>query len=254
MHRHHLVIAGAVFLVPAVLVAVYWWHSSTGSRTVGPVAELARDGEEPEPSKPMEAPPDAEIGLQSALAKVTTDEERLQVLDDYLQSPDAHSTDSSLRSVMLTGQTGRVRTRAFHVARDLAKREGREALIAVLREGVGNPYPEVAREAIRSCRDNPSYELVPDLIAIVREGGADRSVAIQALAFTDDPEAQQLVLDTAKSEEVARGDRIQAIALLSRTGLEAGVEYLKELAAGDDPELQRFSMEALAIWQERSRK
>jgi HEAT repeat protein len=253
VRKLHLVFLGAaILLAVALLAGTYWWQAAADSRVISPAPELPGNAA-PKVPKPVDAPLDSDAKLSDALAQAKSEDEHLQVLEDYLRASNAKSGAPALRSTMVAGQTPSVRLKAFGVARDLAKRENREALTAVLRVGIGNPYPEVRRESIRACRDNPHYELVADLMAVVQQGGPDRALAIQALAFTDDPEAQKLVLDTARSEELPRADRIQAIALLSRTGLDEAVSYLRELATSDDPELQRFAMESLATWQERKK-
>lgn len=201
-----------------------------------------------------EPPSDAEQRLQQALQQATTENGRAAVLDEFRHDPEARSTNQALRSTLIGDSSPRVRSKGFQVALELALKEDREALISILQEGVRNPYSEVRREGLRACRDYPHYELMDELEDVVEQGGRDRSVAVQALAFLDAPEAQRIVLETAQSETVPRADRIQAISLLSRSELDEAVQYLTSLATGQDAELKAFAMEALGIWQERSKK
>lgn len=212
--------------------------------------ELEVETEEADQAQPPRSP-SLDERLKERLEQAQSEEEKIGAIEDYVKEPSARSDSAVLRSSMLMEDSATVRVRAFEATKELALREDRSALINVLSNGVGNPYADVRRESIRACRDHPHYELMDELLNIVERGGSDRSVAIQALAFLDDPEAQKKVLETAQSTELPRPDRIQAIALLSRTDLDEGVSYLQELATGDDHELQKFALEALSIWQKR---
>lgn len=194
-------------------------------------------------------PLNLEEALRRDLDAADSEEAKIEVLNRFAQDPQARSNSSALRASILVEKSPRVRLKAFQTARDLALKEDRSALISILKHGVGNPYSEVRRESLRACRDNPHYELLNDLLEVAERGGQDRSIAIQALAFMDDPEAQRKVLETAQSMDVPKDHRIQAITLLSRTRLNEAVSYLQELATSDDSELKRYAMEALQIWQ-----
>jgi hypothetical protein len=91
--------------------------------------------------------------------------------------------------------------------------------------------------------------MLPELMRIATASGPERFLAVQALAFVDDPEAQAKVLETAKSEEVPRAERLSAVALLSQLSLTEAVNYLQDLAVGDDKELARCATEALVALQ-----
>lgn len=245
------VIAAGFGLAVATAFAVMWW--SNRAPVVGNVVPAPNFQDEPagDGSEVPVAPPSPEDELRTKLTEAKSADARIAALEAFAKSGEAHSSSNVLRSTMLVDTEASVRLKAFRVARDLALNEEREALIDILVVGVQNPYSEVRRESIRSCRDHPHYELQDELLEVVTQGGPDRSVAVQALAFLDDPVAQEKVLEIAKSEDVPRAERIQAIALLCRTDLRDGVSYLQVLATGDDAELQRYAMEALSIWQDR---
>jgi hypothetical protein len=202
-------------------------------------------------SHPAPEPLSLDQELQRDLREAGSEEAKIEVLNRFSQDPQARSSSSALRASMLVEKSAQVRLKAFQTARDLALKEDRGALTSILKEGIGNPYSEVRRESLRACRDNPRYELLQDLLEVAERGGQDRSIAIQALAFMDDPEAQRKVLETARSEQVPKADRIQAIALLAKSNLSESVSYLQELATGDNEELQPYAMEALSAWQDR---
>lgn len=252
--RNALLLAtGVIVMVTGFVVAFILTENTEHRPQVIGVANSADTTDATSP-KPKPEVFSLEQNFRRELAEASTDSAKLDVLEWFAEHPQARSSSDTLRSAMLVEQSVKVRLKAFQTARDLALHEDRNALIAVLKEGVGNPYPEVRRESLRSCRDNPQYELLSDLLEVVERGGHDRSVAIEALAFMDDPEAQEKVLETARSEEVPRADRIQAIVLLSQSDLNEAVSYLQELATGEDHELQQFAIEALGVWQDRKAK
>jgi hypothetical protein len=246
-----LAVCAGLLIIVGVLLTVWWQLDGTGAPEV--LAAVPSEAPDDTARPAVQPPLDGDQRLRFALDEATTESGRVAALDAFLKQADAKSATPTLRSTMIADPSAKVRVRAFEVARDLALREDRDALISVLREGVRNPYGEVRREGIRSCRDHPHYELMDELLSIVNQGGSDRSVAIQALAFLDDPEAQKKVLETAQSTDVSREERIQAITLLSQSDLDEAAEYLQSLATGDDPELKGFAMEALAIRQKRNK-
>lgn len=236
--------------VAAAFAAMWWSNRAPVVGTVVPAPNFQDEPSGDEPEDPV-VPLSPEDELRTKLTEAKSADARIAALEAFAKSGEAHSGSNVLRSTMLVDTEASVRLKAFQVARDLALNEEKEALIDILTVGVQNPYSEVRRESIRSCRDHPHYELQDELLEVVAQGGPDRSVAVQALAFLDDPVAQEKVLEIAKSEDVPRADRIQAIVLLCRTDLREGVSYMQELATGDDAELQRYAMEALSIWQDR---
>lgn len=192
---------------------------------------------------------DVDLRLLEGLREAVSEESKVAVLDAYARDQGATSSSSALRNAMTLERSSTVRIRAFQVAKELASTEGRPQLTSVLKAAVSNPHEDVRRAGLRACRDNPRYELMQDLLKAVERGDSDRPLAIQALAFMEDETAQQVVLETARSKEVPREQRIQAIALLCRTRLGDGVSYLQQLATGEDRELRECAMEALRVWQ-----
>jgi len=205
-------------------------------------------------SPSIKAPVDAEQELRQSLQAAGTEDGRVAVLEDFRARPDARSMNTVLRTTMLADNSPKVRLKAFEVAKALAMAEGREETISILRDSVRNPYAEVQREGLRACRDHPHFELMDELVEVVRRGGSERPVAIQALAFLDEPDAQRLVLESAQSTTLPRAERIQAVALLCELEIPEAVEYLKALAAGEDAELKAYAIEALAVRQARTSK
>lgn len=190
--------------------------------------------------------------LLKDLDSATSVAEKLALLDAYRDHDLARSDSTALRRAALSEKEGLIRVRAYELATDLAVKEGRSSIVAVLKQGVANPHSDVRKASLRACRVHPNFELLRQLIEIVEDGGPDRHLAVQALAFLDDPEAHRQILLVARSADNPRELRLQAVALLSRTSLREAVEYLQELVRGDDDALRMYAMEALEIWQARN--
>lgn len=126
--------------------------------------------------------------------------------------------------------------------------------MSVLSDALYNPHPDVRRECLRICATDPHVELLDELLRLADDGGQERFLAAQALAFLDDDKAHEKVLAVARSEDLPRAERIRAVALLSRSQLTEAVLYLQELAAGTDAELREYAMSALAAMQHQRRR
>lgn len=253
-HNRILISAGVLIVVGGLCVAAGLLAGSDGgfgSKAATPPDNNA-DFAQRAASAPQLLEPDGQ--LQDALRGAATVSEKLSALDRYGRVPGASSRCVPLRHAMSIERSGAVRIKAFQVAKELASREGSLYLTEILRSGITNPHEDVRREGLRACRDNPRYELLTDLLGIVKSGGSERPVAIQALAFMDDPVAQQAVLDTAMADYIPREQRVQAVALLCRTRLNDGVAYMQQLATGDDDELRDVAMVALRVWQDSQRR
>ncbi len=183
-----------------------------------------------------------EESLASKLNKANSDEEKLAVLEEYTVSPDADWRSSTLSNLFLHGSTKLVRLRAFRITRELALKDGHEAIVTVHRNGLRSMNSDVKQQAIIGCRDKPKYELLNELIEVVDNDYSNRHLAVQALAFMDAPQAQRKVLETAKSEEISRAERVQAILLLSRTDLTEAIGYLQELTIEEDGQFRKYAL------------
>ena len=173
-------------------------------------------------------------------------QQRLVDLDRLLQSSDPASALAAAQSSMSFDEERAVRERAFAVALELGRRLGVMEARGVVRGALGSPFPELRREALRTCAQQPDAQLLDDLIAQARDPSREQWLAIQALAFLEDERAQLRVLEFAKDSSVKRHERIRAIVLLSKSSLPEAAAYLQQLARSDDEELSRSAVEALA--------
>lgn len=256
-NRNLAIIAGCLVMLIAVsasvMVVVF---GDDALDTIGisqSSSEESGDDEEPEStSDKMEKPEQSlEDSFAGQLYKAKAEADKLAVLEEYANNRDADWNSSSLRNLFLSGKTEAVRTKAFHISRQLATIDGHEAVVSVHRQGIGSIYDDVKREAISACRKTPKVELLDDLLEVAEEDSTNRHLAVQALAFMDSSEAQRKVLESAKSEEISEAERIQAILLLSRTDLTEAIGYLQELTIAEDAQYRKYALESLDAIQER---
>ncbi len=180
------------------------------------------------------------------LPTLPTSTQRLAELDALLEGTDAVASLAQALSAMESSNESEVRERAFQVAMTLAERTGPESRQSVLRRAINSPFSEISRGGLRACAHAPDEALLDDLLRAAEPGKIERWLAIQALAFLEDPKADEAVLAFARAPDTSRGHRLRAILLLSQTTIPEAMEYLQVLARGDDSELSRHAVEALA--------
>lgn len=244
----------AVLVLVGSLAGIALMLDTDDNSPVPEIANAVALAPPPQDDQACAAPPTPDDILARRLEAAASTEDEIQAMTDYAKAGGATSASLVLQQQMITGGSEDSRVKAFQILLELSGGEDRNAVTDVLTRSVNNPHPEVRRQGLYSCCDHPRYELVDDLMDIAESGGPDRHLAIRALAFTDDPGAQRKVLETAQSEDVSRAERVQAITLLSQTNLNECVSYLQDLVLGEDKELKRYAMEALAIWQKRQKE
>lgn len=132
----------------------------------------------------------------------------------------------------------------------LASRGDGAARNAVLKAGLGSVHSAVRVRSLRECRAMGNPELIDDLLSAANAGGAERYMAVHALARYDDPRAQQVVLNAARDESLPKVERARAIALLARSRHPDAGEYLKKLASDPASEYASIALSALAAMQQ----
>lgn len=247
-----LALAPFAAAVVGVVGIASWFLLSSSTMPEIEFADVPSSSADPSRSQ---VPPLEAIGVEERFRRQLTNavstQDKLSVLDSLLQDNEASSEMFPLQDAIRAEKAAVVRIKAFDIARQLANREGRDAVTRVLAEAIDNPYPDVRREGLRACASNPRYELFDVLMRIANGSSQERFLAVQALAFLDEPAAQEKVLEMAKSEDVPKPERLRAIALLSQSSLTVGTDYLQSLMYSDDPELRIVAAEALAVSQRR---
>ena len=200
---------------------------------------------QPEPAKP----PTPEKEFERAYSATSDEAARLKLIESLPEKPWATATSSVLTGCIQRENSPALRSKAFDVALELAKRPNGNSKAAVLKVALDSLHSDVRARSLRACRTDPQPEMLEDLLSAARMGGTERYLAVHALAVLEDPRAQQCVLEAAKDESLPKPERARAIALLARSKLQESIEYLKELAAKQDTEFSGVAMQALAALQ-----
>lgn len=150
-----------------------------------------------------------------------------------------------LRKALIADTDEAVQLEALDRCIKLAEKSGQSSIDEVIRAGLSAANFNVQAGALKQARLHPSADLVPDLI-LIAEGGGHRSMALNALAFTDDDRARAKVIEVASREDGEKSERIRAIALLSKVKGEPAYQLLGQLAGSLDEEIRKVALEALA--------
>lgn len=251
--NHPRILAFLVLPLAAVatLLAVGWWlldNGQPGGRNPAPTPTpepITASSPHPEPPKP----PPPEVEFERTFAATVDEAARMKLIESLPEKTWATATNSVLTGCMQRESSPALRSKAFDVALDLAKRPNGVTKAAVLKVALDSLHADVRSRSLRECRIDPQPEMLDELLSAARMGGTDRYLAVHALAALEDPRAQQCVLEAAKDESLPKPERARAIALLARSKLPHSIDYLKELAATQDSEFAGVAIEALAAIQ-----
>ena len=163
------------------------------------------------------------------------------------QSWAGHKTPM-LRKALVADPDEAVQLAALRSSIKLAEKSSQGSIAEVLRTGLGAANARVVQQSLREARKHPSIELVPDLIEIANSTAAHRFLAIDALAFTDDPKAKAKVVEWAGREDGDNVERIRAVALLSKVKCPESEALLARLCGSSDEEVRKVAVEALAAY------
>ncbi len=171
--------------------------------------------------------------------------DRVEIIRKAADLPGAKSNMSLLRKAMIADVSEDVQLEAMGKILELAGRESLGTRIEAVRSALKAPGERVRQQALREARKHPSPELVPDLIEIADGKAAHRFLALDALAFTEDPRAKAKVLEVASKTDGDKTERVRAVALLARTRDANARELLNQLSASGDEELRKVALEVL---------
>lgn len=255
MHKRGVMfVAGLTFAACSFLgvAAFFTARSATttvpkaASSSVGMAADPSADARDVEPETPISE----QTRFAKALAASHSDEEKLRLLASYADAPWADATSPALLDCIKYDRSPRICDKAMDVGLALASRSDGSAQSAVLKAGLGSVHSAVRVRSLRECRARQNPELIDDLLSAAKTGGAERYMAVHALAQFDDVRAQQVVLNAARDESLPKVERARAIALLARSSHPDACEYLKKLASDPASEYASIALSALAAMQE----
>ncbi|MCC6573851.1 MAG: hypothetical protein IT462_08670 [Planctomycetes bacterium] len=171
--------------------------------------------------------------------------DRIEIIRKVAALPDAKSNMPLLRKALVADASEDVQLEALTKSVELAEKEGLGTLIEVIRGALSAPKDKVQQQALREARKHPSPLFVPDLIEIADGKAAHRFLAVDALAFTEDPRAKAKVLEVASKTDGDKTERVRAVALLAKTRDTNANELLHQLSGSSDDELRKVANEVI---------
>lgn len=150
-----------------------------------------------------------------------------------------------LRKALVADTDEAVQLEALDKSVKLADKYGASSVAEVIRTGLSVGNVKVVQQSLREARKHPCVELVPDLLEIADSKAAHRFLAVDALAFTDDPRASAKVIEVASREDGDRTERLRAIALLAKIKDPRAEELLGQLCGNSDEDIRKVAIEAL---------
>ncbi|MCC6573000.1 MAG: hypothetical protein IT462_04335 [Planctomycetes bacterium] len=180
-------------------------------------------------------------------------EDRIEIIRKAADLPGAKSSMPLLRKALVADANEDVQLEALAQSIKLAENEGLGILVETIRGALSAPKDRVQQQALREARKHPSPELVPDLIEIAAGKAAHRFLAVDALAFTEDPRAKAKVLEIASKTDGEKTERVRAVALLARTRDTNANELIHQLCGSSDEELRKVALEVVEAWKTASK-
>ena len=198
-----------------------------------------------QPAKPLPEPKTPEEKAEADYLRAEKPEDRIEIIRKAADLPGAHSNMPLLRKALVADASDDVQLEALAKSVELAEKESLGTLIEVIRGALSAPKDKVQQQALREARKHPSSDLVPDLIEIADGKAAHRFLAVDALAFTEDPRAKAKVLEVASRTDGDKTERVRAVALLAKTKDPNARSLLAELSGSSDDELRKVAKEVL---------
>lgn len=198
-----------------------------------------------QPVKPVPEPKTLEEKAEADYFRAEKPEDRIEIIRKAAELPSAKSSMPMLKKALVADAHEDVQLEALAQSVKLAEKEGLGVLIETIRGALSAPKAKVQQQALREARKHPSPELVPDLIEIADSKAAHRFLAIDALAFTEDPRAKAKVLEVASKTDGDKTERVRAVALLAKTKDPNARQLLHDLSGSSDDELRKVALEVL---------
>lgn len=239
-------LAIVVLVAAGVAVGMYVLHSggpgtSSNRPTTNFPYETAND------ATGIAQPKDPEKAALEKLNSLTLPADRIAHLKWAASREWAKSDSPILRNAIATDPDESVQLAAVEEAVALATKEGPDAMVKVVRTALTSTKGNTRARGLKAAREHPQPALVPELIALVDAGDAYASMALNALAYTDTPEAKAKILAAASDESISKPLRARAVTLLAVTKDMDALDLLRDLANGSDLELKAIAEEVLKV-------
>lgn len=235
-----------VLAAAGVAVGMYVLHSGgPGGGSNLPITNLAYEAATDAAGNAQ--PKDPEKAALEKLNSLKMPADRIAHLKWAASQEWAKSDSPILRNAIATDPDESVQLAAVEEAVALATKEGADAMVKVVRTALTSTKGNTRARGLKAAREHPQPALVPELIALVDAGDAYASMALNALAYTDTPEAKAKVFAAASDEGLSKPLRTRAVTLLAVTKDMEALDLLRDLANGTDPELKAIAEEVLKV-------
>lgn len=240
------VVAIVVLVTTGVAAGMYILHhggSDSGRNVPRPNALDANSNGSPQQGEPS----DPEQAALEKLHALSLPADRIAHIKWAASQDWVRSNSPVLRNTIATDPDEGVQLAAVEEAVALAASEGPDAMAKVVRTALTSTKGNTRARGLKAAREHPQPALVPELIELVDSGDAYASMALNALAYTNTPEAKTKILAVASDESVSKNLRTRAVTLLAITKDMEALDLLRDLANGSDPELKAVAEEVLKV-------
>ena len=176
--------------------------------------------------------------------------DKIAHLGRVAEQPWARSNLPVPRTTIVSDPDEAVQIHAVETALELAEGEGAGATAHVVTTSLGSTKGNTRARGLRAARENPDTALVPELIELVDSNDDYATMALNALAHTNSPEAHAKILEVAGDETAKPQVRERALYLLAVTRDPEAWSLLNDLVDGDDQHLRKVATTVLRVLNE----
>jgi HEAT repeat protein len=195
-------------------------------------------------------PATAETAADAKMLALKDPRERINHLDWVAGEPWARSSLPIFRNAIVSDPDETVQLHAVEKTLELAEEEGGGATAAVVRTSLASTKGNTRARGLRAARESPNEDLVPTLIELVDHRDPYATMALNALAYTNSPDAYAKVFEVAQDSSTDARLRERAVALLAVTKEREARPLLTELANGENETLRVIAQEVLKVLNE----
>jgi hypothetical protein len=240
---------GAVAVLAAGSVVGYLiWSGPQDSPNVR--AGAAGDASRCSASIPADSSASPEAAADARMRELAQPAERINHIDWIVGEDWARSDLPVLRKTIVSDPDEEVQLHAVEKSLELAQKEGAGATSVVVQTSLASTKGNTRARGLKAARENPDAGLVPTLIELVDNRDPYATMALNALAYTANPEGHAKILAVAQDETADRKLRERAIALIAVTKDREAYPLLGELANGQDEVLRTLADEVLKVLNE----
>jgi len=234
----------ALLVIGGICAAVWVWNEP------GDAPTFSRNSGGASANAPAETPgEDSPAGRAEAkMGELKSAKERIAHLDWLAAQSWATSNSPLLRKTIVSDPDEGVQIKAVEVALQLAAKEGTGASSPVVKIALASNKGNTRARGLKAARENPDANLVPTLLELVDNKDPYTTMALNALAYSNDERGKARITALARDTNADPQARARAVALIAVTRDAEGHRYLVELSNGDDEALRKLASEVLRGW------